>query len=82
MKNKTIQEFADLLEEAGYDGALLLIKNDLIPLARKKHISLASVASEYADQDAEQDTSWFQLFSALNRIPHEKLEKLNIHKPL
>ncbi len=77
-----IYRFASLLEKAGYKEALKLIEEDLVPLAQKKHISLLDAALDYADQDEEQDTSWFQLFHALNRLSNDSLKSLNIHKPL
>jgi hypothetical protein len=68
MNKKNIERFAILLEDAGYEGALGLIEDELIPLAMKMGISLWDAAWEYSDQDGEQDTSWFQLFHALQKI--------------
>jgi hypothetical protein len=82
MDEKTIKAFASLLEKAGFDGAIELIKNDLIPVARSKHIPLMTAAWKYANPGEEQDTSWHQLFHALQEIPERKLKKLDIHKPL
>jgi hypothetical protein len=84
---RDIENFAGLLEAAGYEteyggGALELIKKELIPLAREKKISLLEAAWKYADQDGEQDTSWFQLFHALNSCPPNILKSLDIHQPL
>ena len=56
------------MERAGYEGALDLIKDKLIPLAMERSISLWDAACEYSDPDEEQDTSWFQLFHALQKI--------------
>ncbi len=64
-QKESIHRFAISLESAGFEGALDLIKDELIPLALEKDISLWDAAWEYADQDEEQDTSWFQLFHAL-----------------
>ena len=69
MNRREVEEFAALLERAGYKNALDLIKDELTPLAKENSISLWDAAWEYADQDEEQDTSWFQLFHALQRIP-------------
>ena len=69
MNRREVEEFAALLERAGYKNALYLIKNELTPLAKENSISLWDAAWEYADQDEEQDTSWFQLFHALQWIP-------------
>lgn len=69
MDKKNIEKFAMLLENAGYEGALYLIETELIPLAMKNNISLWDAACKYSDQDEEQDTSWFQLFHALQKIP-------------
>ncbi|MDD5430761.1 MAG: hypothetical protein PHP03_00850 [Candidatus Pacebacteria bacterium] len=77
-----IEKFAFALEKAGYEGALALIKEDIVPLAQSKHISLLEAAWEYADQDEEQDTSWFQLFHALQSISSKVLKSLDIHQPL
>jgi len=68
MKKKDIEELAELLEFAGYQGAMELITNELIPLARKKHISLKKAAEQYADGTKEQDTSHFQLWLAFTKI--------------
>ena len=77
-----IEEFSRLLEDAGFAGALTLVQETLIPLAQAQHISLSKAAWEYADQDEEQDTSWYQLFHALQRIPASSINSLNIHRPL
>ena len=61
-------DFANKLEKVGFWGALRLIKEDLVPLAKEKNISLIDAAYLYADQDEEQDTSWFQLDRALRKI--------------
>jgi len=68
MNEEDIERFAALLEGAGYSGALDLIKDELVPLARGRGISLWDAAWEYSNQDEEQDTSWFQLFHALQKI--------------
>ncbi|MBU3901051.1 hypothetical protein KJ590_01320 [Patescibacteria group bacterium] len=79
-----IDKFALYLEKAGYEGALKLIEKELLPLAKKKQISLLDAAWEYANQDEEQDTSWFQLFHALQRIGPKILKSpdLNISQPI
>ena len=69
MDRREVEEFAALLERTGYKNALDLIKDELTPLAKENSISLWDAAWEYADQDEEQDTSWFQLFHALQGIP-------------
>jgi len=78
-----IDKFALYLEEAGYDGALKLIKEELLPLAKNKQLSLLDAAWEYANQDEEQDTSYFQLFHALQRIGPNVLgsSDLGINQP-
>jgi hypothetical protein len=75
-----VNRFAFYLEKAGYSGALKLILRELLPLARKKQISLLDAAWEYANQEEEQDTSYFQLFHALQLIKPDVLEssELNI----
>jgi len=82
MEQKDIDRFAELLEDAGYAGAHELIQEELIPLARKEHISLFDAARKYANQDEEQDTSWFQLFNALLEIPRSLIDIIDIHRPL
>ncbi len=79
-----INKFALYLEKAGYAGALKLIKNELLPLAKKKQISLLDAAWEYANQDEEQDTSPFQLFHALQRVGPNILKSsdLDISRPI
>ena len=72
VEKENIYRFAISLENAGYEGALDLIKDELIPLALEKGISLWDAAWEYADQDEERDTSWFQLFHALLKVPLSK----------
>jgi|GEM_PF-3117713 len=69
ISEKTIADFAVRLELAGYSDALELIKDDLVPLARKKNISLIDAAWEYANPDEDQDTSYSQLFYALQKLP-------------
>ena len=68
MSEKTISDFAIRLELAGYSDALKLVTDELVPLARKKNISLLAAAWEYANQEEEQDTSYFQLFHALQKF--------------
>jgi len=82
MEQKDVERFAELLEKAGYTGALELIQDELIPLAQKEHISLFNAARKYANQDEEQDTSWFQLFHALQAIPRSLINTIDIHRPL
>ncbi len=82
MNEKSIDELAKLLESAGYTGALLLINNELIPLAKEKHISLYEAALKYADPDEQQDTSWHQLHLALLKLDPQEVEKLDIKTDL
>lgn len=53
------------LERAGYHGALDLIRDELVPIAEEKKITLHKAAWCYANPDAEQDTSQYQLWLAL-----------------
>jgi len=82
MNQEDINSFARLLENAGYEKALRLIQDELIPLAKKKGISLRQAAIDYSDTNEEQDTSWYQLHLALTEIPKSELESLNINEPL
>ena len=77
-----IQKFAALLEKAGYEGALELIMTTLIPLATEQGLSVLEAAWEYANPDEEQDTSFFQLFYALQKISEKQLSSLDINTPL
>jgi len=79
-----INKFALYLERGGYSGALRLIEEVLLPLAKKGQISLLDAAWEYANQDEEQDTSYFQLFHALQRISSDILKSsdLDINAPM
>jgi hypothetical protein len=81
MEQKDLDKFAELLERAGYSGALRLIKENLIPIAEKQHISLLAAAREYADCDEEQDASRYELFEALSEIKCKFLPP-SIFKPL
>ena len=82
MSNQDVEAFARMLENAGFEGALELIQETLIPAAKELHMSLWDAAWEYANPDEEQDTSWFQLSRALFRVSYPKACKLNIHEPL
>lgn len=79
---KDFEEFARLLESHGYSGALRLIVDDLLPIARKHKISILEAAKRYVNCDEDQDTSFYQLGQALMRIGNDTLERLNIHHPL
>lgn len=80
--DQIIQKFAVLLEAAGYKAAEDLIRTELVPMAQRGHITLAQSANCYADQDEEQDTSYFQLFHALQAISANEMEDPDFHEPL
>ncbi len=65
---QNIVDFANRLEIAGYSNAIDLARTKLVPLARKENISLMEAAHRYANQNEDQDTSYFQLFHALQRF--------------
>ena len=69
MKEIDIEHFANLLEKAGFSGALDLIKENIVPIILAKKISLVEAAYQYADPEEDQDTSWYQLWGALQNIP-------------
>ncbi|OGZ12368.1 MAG: hypothetical protein A3D67_00070 [Candidatus Lloydbacteria bacterium RIFCSPHIGHO2_02_FULL_51_22] len=71
----SIHEFARVLEKAGYKKALGLIQNELLSLARRKHISLWDAAWEHAELSEP-------LSRALQEIPNLAIKNLDIHKPL
>jgi len=79
-----LNKFAFYLEQAGYEGASDLIEEELLPLARQKEISLLDAAWEYANGNEEQDTSWFQLYYALQRLGSDILNssELDINRPV
>lgn len=82
MNQQDVEAFAALLEKAGYSGALKLIEENLLPLAREQKISLWHAADGYADPDQDQDTSYFQLFDAILQIDLSAVKSINIHEPL
>lgn len=69
MKNDDVAKFAYLLEKAGFENGQRLIEKELMPIAQEKNIYLYKAAWLYTNQDEEQDTSWYQLFHALQAIP-------------
>lgn len=71
-----IHKFAEILEGAGYEGALELIEDVLLPMAKERRVSLWSAAWNYSDQDEEQDTAPFQLFHALQGISRNDRRRL------
>jgi len=81
MTQQNVERFAALLEEKGYQGAMKLIMEDLIPMARKHKISLHAAAKKYADCDQEENTSWYRLGIALNKIKKGELSELGADKP-
>lgn len=79
---KRIHAFAHLLEQAGYEEAVDLIFNELLPMAKRMGTSLLDAADAYANCDEEQDTSWYQLHVALQKIDLYDLEEHDVHTPL
>ena len=84
-----IEIFAALLEKAGLKqespgdkSALVVVHDELWPLAQRTHISLLHAALAYADQDAEQDPAEFQLFHALRKIPRDELKRPGLNERL
>jgi hypothetical protein len=73
---------AALLEEVGFQDAKELLKGEIVPDAQIRHISLIEAAWSYANQDEEQDTTWYQLFHALQAISAVDLSKEELTKPL
>jgi hypothetical protein len=67
---KIVQEFADALEATGYERALELVLDDIVPIAKQKGLTLINAAFEYADGDEELDTSWGQLYYAMQFDVH------------
>lgn len=77
---KITAALASALEEAGYQNARKLLDETIIPLAREKGLRLVDAAWEYADQDAEMDTSWWQLWNTLQGVA-DKLDQYNVQVP-
>lgn len=82
MEDKDVVAFINLLEEAGYEGAEILIRKMLIPYAKKNGLSLWEAVDNHADDGEDQDTSWYQLYEALTKISEESVDKLDIFEPL
>ena len=77
--------FAGLLEEYGYQDALRLVEEELVPLSRSQNITLLEAAYEYADGDEELDTtSWGDLYYTLQGmnlgtgIPMQRLKPFDV----
>ena len=77
LKQNDIEEFANILETNGYSGAMSLVVDDLIPIAKKHRISLLASAKRYANCDEHRDTSFYQLGVTLNKIDPHRLTKFN-----
>jgi hypothetical protein len=82
MSESSIEALCALIEEGGYQGARRLMHDVLIPLAKQRKISLLKAVFIFADSGADQDTSAFQLSSALLNTPEEKLRAIDINEPL
>lgn len=74
--DRTVQAFAEVLEEAGLQHALSVLEHDVVPIARRLGCSLLAAAREYADDGEERDTSWYQMWEALVVAPPDDLEKI------
>lgn len=82
---KTCRHLAEILERSGYENALELINDELVPLAREKHISIDDAIAMYENGDEDQDTSWQQLWLAMREMSSEDValyEKLDVYTPL
>jgi len=73
-----VDEFIALLEAHGYEDAEGLVET-LADTARETGITLLEAARNHANQDEEQDTSWFQLSRALNSVPPSDLKRFDVH---
>ncbi len=71
-----------LLKAGGLEHAQEVVWDELVPLAKESHISIYQAVRNHADDDEEQDTSWYQMWLALTKISREEIESLDIHKPL
>ncbi len=60
--------FARDLEEAGFNNALIFLKENIVPQALTQGIDLITAAWQYADPDANQNTNNYLLYSALIKL--------------
>lgn len=60
--------FARDLEEAGFKGALLFLKENIVPKALEQGIDLITAAWQYADPKKDPNTAHYQLYSALIKL--------------
>jgi hypothetical protein len=74
--DESIGIFARILEHAGYHGALDLIQEELVPIARENGLNLINAARRYSDDDEEQDTSWYQLHMAIIALGKDEFNLL------
>jgi len=78
---KDIDELVKLLAEKGYPDALSLFVEDLVPLAKRQHLSLFEAMSRYMDGGLDDEEDDFHRFrQAYWKISRRKLSKLNIHQ--
>ena len=73
--------FAEVLERAGYSGALRLLQKELLPLAKSMRTSLVHAAWTYADGNEEHETTMYRLWEALQAIDDAVLDQCNIFTP-
>lgn len=86
MNDVDLLAFATILEKSGYEGAYKLIQKELVPLAKKKRVSLyTAAANHYANAGEDQDTSYHQLHMAILFATQKfkpELEALDIYRPV
>jgi hypothetical protein len=84
-KKRTHMQLGEILERAGYKNAIDLIETELVPLAKKHHISIDAAITMYKNGAEEQDTSWYQLYSAMRQMSDSDIalyDKLDVFSPL
>ena len=76
---EAIDIFAEALEEdeeSGFKNPKSLLVDEILRIAKEKHISIIDAAWEYSDEDTERDTSWFQLHEALHGMDPDTYTRL------
>ena len=94
MDETQVPLLAEILENSGYGGALQLITNVLMPLAKEKKISMNEAIHLHIDEGGPSGgdgitpwhmRSWYQLLMALRRMTEEdrrRYQALGVYSPI
>lgn len=85
MTEETYAKLAEILERSGFEQALELINNELVPLVKEHRISVDAAMLMYENGGEEQDTAQYQLWLAMREISevdHALYQTLDIFTPL